>query len=278
MYKKKLSLCSGANRSQPDQVQSSSMAALYAPRDFFSRLPAEIQEAIGRALLTNIDPIPARTISNAEEVIALRALAKVSERFKAVFSEFLNRPISTHVDTFLRNNTFHFRSTFQLQHITTLAAANDLSRISAVELVTDLLGGVEIPDWPIREMAFLRQYTGLTSLKLQLGAFDRAEDYGYRRWMAKAPVFRKCAYMQVVREVPNFLPVLPRTVKLTMVIDSHADWDGPERWCEARAIVTLKCEQDASGKWNMVGEPDEKEEEVLWRPESHAQHARERLL
>lgn len=184
--------------------------------------------------------------------------------------------------TFLSQNTFDFKNSNHVNWIISRAQIQRLQQVRCVEFEAHWMKqtfttGNGIPERNhFQGLQRLGQLTALKRLRLRFGALDESDEYGYRRWMAKTKATRDMYYRQVLSHVMRWLPILAQAVVVEVIIDTHARWTGPERWREARTIVTLRYVQSAPGQWRMIGDADEQEEQVAWQPNVHHEHARER--
>lgn len=60
---------------------------------------------------------------------------------------------------------------------------------------------------------------------------------------------RHWAYGRMVEIVTRRLPVLPLNLTLTIVMDSHAMWDGQDPQAAPRTIVKVTCSQTGPSNW-----------------------------
>ena len=241
-------------------------------------LPIELKLAIFDALVTNIDPVPATAIAGARDYIAVRSLRKTCARFWAVFQGY-GQPAT--VQNFLMSNNFRFNSSAELESTALLAPAFRLRYVRAMRVESRWMKRAFSKSDPMlsthsRHMHSLSQFTGLRTLQLDIGAIDEADGYGCRRWMSQGKFTRNSQYGQILRKVAASLPNLSQQVTLEVLSDTHAGWQGPELWREARTFVRLRYRQTVAGRWRSVGDPDEREEQVDWMPDAAPWRARQR--
>lgn len=233
------------------------------------------------ASLINMTPVQASAMANAEALIPCRALSQVTHRLRSIFRPLCRNGV-IHIRRFLQNTTFRFEHATALLRITSLVPLDRLQMVRSIEVECRRLrqaysGGLSVSHFPRRQqLEALVRYPNLTLLRICLGPLDDGDGYGYRRWMGQHRTARSCRYYQAMHHVRQYLPNLPDEVLLEVFIDTHAGWDGPECWREARALIRLRYQQAAPQDWTLI-ESVEDEENVKWMSEAQDSRARERL-
>lgn len=71
-------------------------------------------------------------------------------------------------------------------------------------------------------------------------------------WDARLKAYRKAISM-----ISSYLPALPSSLTLVLVIDSMAGWASNDSRQGRRAIVRIPCRQAAPQEWEMVRDSEE---------------------